>query len=539
MKKLVQFFVLIILFGGCAQVVPPAGGDKDIVPPKIVRSNPTNFTTNQNPQVIELEFDEYVIQRSLVNELLISPPLKEFPEHYFKGKKFFLTFNDTLKPNTTYQFNFGKGLVDLNENNPLDSNIIVFSTGEYLDSLSISGKVFDAFELGMAKDMAVLLYKSLEDSVVAKKRPDYYSRTDKDGSFKIDFIAHGEYQLFALEDKNGNFLYDLPNEKVAFLASTIILQQDTTLNLRLFEEENKTQFIKEIKLENPYKLKMVLNQPASKVQLMPIGKTFKQDWYFSNTKLPNDSLIFWFPEPEALDTLSFYVDADGEILDTNEFLFELDPKKLPKLELKPINNVGGVPYFEELKITSNIPLIAVDTSKIFLIADSANQAIKINFKERDESFTLAHVWNPETRYELIIEDSAIKAIGGLQTADTFKVGFGVKDSTKFGNIIVDFDSLDWKDDLMLYLLDGQGKEVKRKSPGKAKKQFLFEQLTTGKYKLKVVFDADGNQRWSAGSYGEKRLPEKTFVYEGEIELTPNADLNIIWKIPSKLIHNGQ
>ena len=135
------------VLASCAQQVTPKGGPKDQTPPKITGSTPENYSTNFTGNTIELEFDEFVQLRNIKQAMVISPPLAKQPETKLRGKRLTITFEDTLRPNTTYIFNLGDGVQDITENNPLDSNVFVFSTGDFLDSLTVTGRIKQAIDL--------------------------------------------------------------------------------------------------------------------------------------------------------------------------------------------------------------------------------------------------------------------------------------------------------------------------------------------------------------------------------------------------------
>lgn len=59
------------------------------------------------------------------------------------NKYILIQWEDTLKANTTYNFNFGNSIADNNEGNVLPYYNFVFSTGSIIDSLYISGNVDD------------------------------------------------------------------------------------------------------------------------------------------------------------------------------------------------------------------------------------------------------------------------------------------------------------------------------------------------------------------------------------------------------------
>src|SRR5690606_20809789 len=85
------------------------------------------------------EFDELIKLNNETNEISITPELERFPNLKIKKQVLDISFQDTLEKNTTYTINFGKAVGDVNENNLLKNYTYVFSTGNMIDSLSISG----------------------------------------------------------------------------------------------------------------------------------------------------------------------------------------------------------------------------------------------------------------------------------------------------------------------------------------------------------------------------------------------------------------
>ena len=140
---------------GCAQVVTPTGGSKDSEPPVIKLSKPENFSTNFKNKNVSITFDEYIQLKDLNKSLIISPPMEEKPMIRVKGKTLNINFDSFLKDSTTYNLYFGNALQDFNEGNPYLNFQYVFSTGSYIDSLSIKGKILNAFDLVSVEDVFV------------------------------------------------------------------------------------------------------------------------------------------------------------------------------------------------------------------------------------------------------------------------------------------------------------------------------------------------------------------------------------------------
>ncbi len=169
--------------------------------------------------------------------------MENAPEILVKGKKLIIKLKSELTSNTTYSLNFGNAISDITENNVFPNYKYVFSTGDYIDSLSYAGSVINAFDRTPKENIYVLLYDLFQDSIPLKELPRYVALTNKKGEFSITNIANGDYKLFAINDINSNYLFDLPNEEIGFNSDKISIQKsDSNQIVYLFEEEKELQF---------------------------------------------------------------------------------------------------------------------------------------------------------------------------------------------------------------------------------------------------------------------------------------------------------
>lgn len=220
--KPASIIIACLVLYSCANIVAPTGGPRDEDPPEVLSSNPPNFSPNFNGNQIRVFFNEFIQLKDINQKLLVSPPFEKQPEARLRGKSIIIKFDETLRENTTYNFFFGDAIVDNNEGNAIPNFQFVFSTGPYVDSLSIDGMVTDAFTLKPVQGVYVMLYENLSDSVPYLERPVYLAKTNKDGYFGIGNIRQGNYKIFALEDLNANFRFDLPDERIAFIDSIVV-----------------------------------------------------------------------------------------------------------------------------------------------------------------------------------------------------------------------------------------------------------------------------------------------------------------------------
>jgi uncharacterized protein (DUF2141 family) len=246
MRKLPACFIVFLLlwiafaFPRCAQIVAPTGGPRDSIPPFLVSAVPRDSSLHFNSKKIELFFNKFIQLQDLQKQLIIAPTPKRQPQFRSKLRSLTVTWFDTLKPNTTYIINMGNAIEDITEGNQLKNFRYVFSTGNYLDSLEISGKMITAPTGLPDSTAAVMLYNSTEDSVVTKEKPVYYTKANGDGSFLFQNLPHGTFKIFALDETNGDLEYDDTTEAIAFISKP--LKVDSNIRgitlLSFLEKEN-------------------------------------------------------------------------------------------------------------------------------------------------------------------------------------------------------------------------------------------------------------------------------------------------------------
>jgi hypothetical protein len=225
---------------GCANIVPPTGGPKDTIPPKLVSAIPKNGTLRFTGKLITFTFDEYVEVKEKEKNLVINPTPKSTPTIDYKLKVVTVRLRDSLQPNTTYTINFGNAIRDIDEGNILKNFTYVFSTGTYLDSLELSGRVIIAVTGRPDTSLIVMLHRNLDDSAVAKERPRYVTTLDSSGNFTFHHLAPGIYRVYALKDEGGGKQYNSKSQIFGFLDSPVVINAVAApVNIFAYAEENE------------------------------------------------------------------------------------------------------------------------------------------------------------------------------------------------------------------------------------------------------------------------------------------------------------
>lgn len=223
----------ICLLVSCAKMGQPDGGWYDETPPRILGASPADKATEVTDHKMYIYFNEFIKLSDASQKVVVSPPQMEAPDIKDAGKRIIIDLKDSLKANTTYTIDFSDAISDNNEGNPLGNYTYSFSTGTEIDTMEVSGYVYEAENLEPIKGILVGLYDNLADSVFRKEPFQRVSRTDSRGRFVIKGIKPGNYRVYALMDADGNYLYNQKSEKIAFSRDIIVpsckpdIRQDT------------------------------------------------------------------------------------------------------------------------------------------------------------------------------------------------------------------------------------------------------------------------------------------------------------------------
>ncbi len=526
---MIRYFIKIILvFGlfflvGCAKRGTITGGLKDTLAPKLIRSIPKNYSTNFTGNEVKLFFDEYIKVKDVSKQLIVSPPMNQSVDVSPQSASKFLsiTIKDTLQPNTTYSFNFGESIQDNNEGNSLRQFKYVFSTGNTIDTLSISGSIKDALEKKKDNFVTVMLYELNEkytDSIVYKQKPRYVTNTlDSLKIWKIDNIKAGKYQLIALKDNNNNFKFDAKSEKIAFHSEPIVVPTTEFFELKLFKEKPILKAVKAIQVSgNRIVMSYVGNEKSGKITLKNGNEILKT----TTTKFPQkDSLQIWYPKIKT-DSLQLSFEQEAY-----KKTFSVKIKDLKKDTLSISSSIqGNLKFRENFELLLSTPLSKFDKTKMVLLN---KDSVAVNFDVFDDSFNqklrIDFVKEELQEYKFKIEPSAITDFFDNQNKKPLVFKFSTNATTEYGNMIVKLENVP-QYPLIVELTDESGKILA--TAYTEKDPFVkFDLVEPAVFIVRVIYDENKNRIWDEGNYLLKRQPEKVFYYPINVPVRANWDVD--------------
>lgn len=522
------YILLVIIslnFMRCANMQTPTGGPKDSIPPKLLVETPVNLTRNFKEKEIVLSFDEYIKLNNQQKEFSISPDVDKQPDYKVKKKNLIITLPDSLEENTTYTINFGKGLVDFNEGNPIINYSYVFSTGPELDSLSISGSVKNAytktFDPKQDLNVRVLLIPTRQDSIFGKKKANIFTSVDSSGNFILKNLREDTYRIYALKEENNDRIYNNPDELIGFLQDSIVFTKDIKdLKIEYSKGKPKDFRITEKRIQKDSRIALKFNQPLDSptVRIIHPADLQKDAIYtYSKTK---DSLHVFVPKLE-FDSIKFEVADKNRILDTTIIRRSKNDKY--NRELIPTLNISNkVDKINHITITSDFSIASIDKEKLILKEDSVSRR---NFQLQKDTLqpNLYHVrfnWKAKKSYELKIEENAIKSVFGDSNRE-LKTSFTLDETENFGDIKFIINNLDSNTNYIVQLMDDKKEKVVDNKYIINTKEIKYTKFPGGKYVLRIIKDLNNNKRWDGADVYKRTQAEPIWYLDKPITIRAN------------------
>ncbi|MCV9932095.1 Ig-like domain-containing protein [Flavobacterium sp. LS1R47] len=526
------FFLLTLLMASCAKRGSITGGLKDTLAPVLLSSVPKNFSTEFKGNTIKLTFDEYVKLKNANKQLIISPPMKHEPliTPTTASKYITIKINDTLQPNTTYSFNFGQSITDNNEGNPYNQFKYIFSTGTYIDSLALGGKIKDAYDKQADSFVSVMLYEindTYKDSVVYKENPRYITNTlDSLKTFRLENLKAGKYLLVALKDKGSNNKFNPKDDKIGFIKHPITIPNDTIYELELFKEvlplkTHKPAQVSGNRLVVGYDGKQDFKNSRPKIVLKNNGEVLPT----IVTQFPKkDSLQVWY-KPLKADSLSMEISKENY---KKNYSFKVKDQKKDTLRISALQN-GTIHFRDRFTLESATPLVHFDESKIKLInKDSVAVPFKTEYDDFNQQLFLDFKKEPSEKYEFTLLPGALTDFYE-KTNDTLKYNLTTRATADYGNLTLNLQNVK-RFPVIIELTDKKGEKVLASEYTEGNTKIEFNLLEPTLFTLRAIYDDNKNKQYDPGNFLEKKYAEEVIYFSKEVDVRANWDVEQVFDL---------
>lgn len=587
--RLLVVAVVALAVAACASMGRPEGGPRDEEPPAYVRSNPAPGSLNVTDDHYTIYFNENVQIKDAMTKVVASPPQKSVPKVTAVGRQVRIEMTDTLLPNTTYTIDFTDAISDLNEGNVLDGFSFDFSTGPTLDTLCISGMVFEAANLEPAQGMLVGVHSNLSDTAITTLPFDRITKTNQLGQFTIRNLKPGTYRIFAINDVNRDNKWDR-SEDIAFYDATVspsaesVQVADTLQNgagadsivmrpatrflpddvlLTWFNENYKAQYL--VKHERPERNRIHIEMGAPSdtfPELRFIGGDLDgrslSDFSVKNAAPTRDTIDYWITDPGiiAADTLNMSVrylrtdSTDNLSWTTDTLAFNMrkarqskkkkqeeetaDSDFVPKITLLQLKPAGGaqMDVYGSLRLETDQPIKTKNDSAFHLemLVDTIWAPIErptFYFPDSLRPMQLrADVkWEPGAKYRLTVDSLGVTGIYDIWNGPVSQE-FTVKALSEYSNITFAITGAD--STAVVELLNNQDKPVK--SVAVENGRAVIRYIDPGTYYARLYFDRNGNGKYDTGNLADSLQPEEVCYFSKKINLKRNWDVEQSWNI---------
>ncbi|UQB68273.1 Ig-like domain-containing protein [Epilithonimonas zeae] len=536
MKQFLLWLFASLVLVSCARVGSPVGGNKDSIPPKMIGSNidTTRINVSRNLKKLRIDFNEYIMLKDVSKNLIISPPIqytKIIPSSM--GNKYLeIEWKDTLQANTTYNFNFGNSVVDLNESNPLPYFNFAFSTGEKLDDTYISGTISDALgneknSEGKDRNLVIGLYQ-LKDTMNYRQKPYYITKADPDGYFELNYLTPGKYRIIGFDDENNNSIYDLGKESIAFQKQEINLESSISgMKLRIFPSKKAIRY-KEM-TASVGGIVMAFEGNPEKVIVKRVGE--KPADYKVTHKLRSDSVRIWFDAAKenigatVSENLKFSYDTNSK-QDTVSVFY----KKPAKDEMTIANPFSNKLAPEtDFRFSSNYIINRIQPENWKLESDSIAQDFTASISELDSTQVIVKSnFIIGKKYQLTVPKNTVVSYFN-RSSESVRFDFEVAKPEEFGSFTARIINLP-NQKFWIQLLDDKNEVVYQRYTDQSEVKFV--NLKPASYKLRILVDNNGNGTWDNSNFADETLAEDAYLFKksGSKDAMTKINIRPMWEI---------
>lgn len=231
----------LTLLSSCARPIQPAGGPEDLVPPRLIASQPESGAVNVSPNAtLRLRFTEWIEPSSARSSAVLMPIGARSPEIKIDGHDLLVIPREPLDSPATYVLRLQPGMADWHKAATRSVIEIPFSTGSRIDSGTLAVRVWtgsDSSAPSLAKArlgawpldsayrrrLGKLLRRKDSLGWLAspplpwREKPWRWIWTDSTGLAELRFLPPGRWRLFAWDDKDKDNFWRPGEESVAWI----------------------------------------------------------------------------------------------------------------------------------------------------------------------------------------------------------------------------------------------------------------------------------------------------------------------------------
>lgn len=560
LTKNLHWFIYAFFLLSCARQSSPTGGPKDTIPPTLIRAVPKNETINFNAKEIELLFSEDVILNSPKEQLIVTPTIGKDYEITYRKNSVKITFEDPLLDSTTYTFNFRETVQDITEKNPVENLTLAYSTGTYIDSLSIEGTIYDLLKGKPIEDATVALHVENDTFNILEHPAVYFTKTDEEGVFKISHLKPDNYFLYAFQDKNRNLIVNTRSESYGFKSEyQYLIENMKDLSVGLVRLDAGPLRITSARPYNTY-----FNIRTTKnLRTFKLSATDSSDVVYTFGEDQSNIRLYKTTDKDSLEIHLLAFDSIDNVIDTTLYAKYLSREVTPETFDMTLQSSSIMAHTGEMEatITFTKPVSNLNFDSIYFQVDSLR---RINFepkdltydpllrklsvkKKMDNALFATDEPNGQQRAQRGARPSVATQIPPAEnkptTLNEFNLGKGafmsiendsskqIKQKIKPLNeqelAVINIEIQTEEKSFITQLIDNNYKIIREVKNTRA---IRFENVIPGEYQIRLIIDKNANGRWDPGNYFKYEEPEPVVYFRGADGSTNIKGVKANWDV---------
>ena len=558
LHKNLHWFLYILFLFSCARQSSPTGGPKDTIPPVLIRAIPANEAINFKSKEIELLFSEDVILNSPKEQLIVTPNIGKEYKITNRRNIIRLEFAEPLLDSTTYTFSFREAVQDITEKNPVRNLHLAYSTGNYLDSLSIEGTVFDLQKGKPIKDATVALHTDNDTFNIFEHPATYFTKTDEKGNFRITHLKPDNYFLYAFEDKNRNLIVNSRSEAYGFISESQYLFEDIKAQQVGIAHLDAGQ----LKIQSSRPFNTYFNIRTTKnLRTFELTATDSSELSYTYGEDQSNIRLYRTTDQDSIQIHLVAIDSIDNAIDTTLYAKYLQREVTPETFDTRLLSSSILSHKGELEATIQFtkPLEEINFDSLYFQFDSLTRVnftaqdltwdpllrtIKIT-KKLDKTLFETPETNGQARRgpraqpipqtptgkaatpllnELHLREAAFISIEGDSSS---KIAQSIKPLNEQELSTINIQIRTNESSFIVQLLDPSFKIIREVSN---QQRIRFTDIIPGEYQIRLIIDTNKNGRWDPGNYFKKIQAEPILYYRAPDGTTSIKGVKANWEI---------
>ena len=198
-------------------------------------------------------------------------------------------------------------------------------------------------------------------------------------------------------------------------------------------------------------------------------------------------------------------------------------KPLGEKRLRITSNIieGKLDQLGSLRLSINNPIVSSSLDSIILLdTNLVKQPATLVFDSTRKQLDVTSAWKPGNAYILAIPKNSLRDSLGTTLLRNDSIRFVVRANEDYGRLVLRFPNIDLKRKPVLQFVQN---DLVVKSYPLASNEWRSQLFQPGEYEIRILYDTNGDGKWTPGDYAVKRQPEVAVTLPQKLSIRADWD----------------